>query len=62
MAFRRAHRVQRAHYHQERACQLHGSGTAKNINTIVLTDHSLARGDFVVTAEERLASRASSTH
>jgi hypothetical protein len=30
-------------------------------NTIVLTDHSLARGDFVATAEERLATRASST-
>ncbi len=31
------------------------------MNTIVLTDHLLARGDFVVTADERLATRAFST-
>jgi hypothetical protein len=29
---------------------------------IFLTDHSLARGDSVTTAEERLATRASSTY
>ena len=61
MAFRRAHRVQRAQYHQDRACHLRWSDTPKNISTIVLTHRSLARGDFVVTAEERLATRAFST-
>jgi hypothetical protein len=60
MAFRRAHRVQRAHYHQDRACQLRWSDTAKHINTIVPTHHSLARRDFMATDEGRLATQASS--